>query len=101
MYLMNKKQQKTDKKLVFFAEAPLAGAWIEIYLLYLLKSIFLKPLSQGRELKLYASLPPNSVYSKPLSQGRELKLSIQHQYIFSIFEAPLAGAWIEIRIKKK
>ena len=74
MYLLNKKQQKTDRKIGVFCEspsrrgvnwnkkrfsvqwfvlkAPPAGAWIEMGdAHYIMRTVLKKPLPQGRELK--------------------------------------------------
>ena len=75
MYLMNKKQQKTDRKIGFF---------------------LLKPLSQGRELKLISLCSVNSAgFEAPLA-GAWIEISDAGWCILSLKEAPLAGAWIEI-----
>ena len=119
MYLLNKKQQKTDRKIGVFAEAPPAGAWIEIYP----PDIFscckdLKPLPQGRELKClsfafhlprFLEAPPAGAWieitnlishalrrKKPLPQGRELKSVFSRAHKLQKLEAPPAGAWIEM-----
>ena len=95
MYLLNKKQQKTDRKIGVFAEAPPAGAWIEIVELSPVGFLALKPLPQGRELKLlspYMHLPHRRSPSRRGVNWNIPRITSPER----LMEAPPAGAWIEI-----
>ena len=56
----------------------------------------LKPLSQGRELKLHIHYPKPAKYQKPLTQGRELKF-VKNYLFYSTLRSPSRGARIEMR----
>ena len=118
MYFMNKKQQKTDKKLVLFAEAPLAGAWIEIEDLneewvpecwspsrrgvnwngnsyFQCFCQFWSPSRRGVNWNNGKTMKATVWQEAPLA-GAWIEISQIERELYPSAEAPLAGAWIEI-----
>ena len=81
-----------------YIEAPLAGAWIEILWLQDLWTPCQEAPLAGAWIEICSDFHVSPAFLKPLSQGRELKLRSDSNSSIASLEAPLAGAWIEMHI---